>query len=53
VEAYHFATGDWPREIGDLASRGWLPAGALAATDAHPYYYVRRGDAVLVLAPEQ
>jgi len=53
VEAYRFATGDWPREIGDIAALGWLPPGALAATDEHPYYYVRRGDAVLVLAPEQ
>ena len=37
----------------ELAAQGWLPPGALAATDEHPYYYVRRGDAVLVLAPEQ
>ena len=53
VEAYRFATGDWPGELGELQARGWLPPGALAAADEHPYYYVRRGDAVLVLAPEQ
>jgi hypothetical protein len=53
VEAYRFATGDWPRGLGELSARGWLPPGALAATEEHPYYYVRRGDAVLVLAPEQ
>jgi len=53
VEAYRFATGDWPGELGELEARGWLPPGALAAADEHPYYYVRRGDAVLVLAPEQ
>jgi hypothetical protein len=53
VEAYRFATGDWPRDLGELQARGWLPPGALAAADEHPYYYVRRGDAVLVLAPEQ
>lgn len=53
VEAYRFASGDWPRGLDDLAARGWLPAGALAASDPHPYYYVRRGNAVLVLAPEQ
>ncbi len=53
VEAYRFATGDWPRDLGELEARGWLPPGALAAADEHPYYYVRRGDAVLVLAPEQ
>jgi hypothetical protein len=53
VEAYRFATGDWPGGLGDLQARGWLPPGALAVADEHPYYYVRRGDAVLVLAPEQ
>jgi hypothetical protein len=53
VEAYRFATGDWPGDLGELQARGWLPPGALAVADEHPYYYVRRGDAVLVLAPEQ
>jgi hypothetical protein len=53
VEAYRFATGEWPGELGELQARGWLPSGALAAADEHPYYYARRGDAVLVLAPEQ
>jgi hypothetical protein len=53
VEAYRFATGDWPRGLGELSARGWLPAGALAATEEQPYYYVRRGDTVLLLAPEQ
>jgi hypothetical protein len=53
AEAYRFATGDWPRGPEELAAQGWLPPGALAATDEHPYYYVRRGDGVLVLAPEQ
>jgi hypothetical protein len=53
VEAYRFATGDWPGELEELQARGWLPPGALAVADEHPYYYVRRGDAVLVLAPEQ
>jgi hypothetical protein len=53
VEAYRFATGDWPRELEELQARGWLPPGALAAAGEHPYYYVRRGDAALVLAPEQ
>jgi hypothetical protein len=53
VEAYRFANGDWPAELGELEERGWLPPGALAAAGEHPYYYARRGDAVLVLAPEQ
>ena len=53
VEAYRFATGDWPGDLGELQARGWLPSGTLAAADEHPYYYARRGDAVLVLAPEQ
>jgi hypothetical protein len=53
AHAYRFATGDWPEGPGELAERGWLPAGALAGTEAHPYYYVRCGDGVLVLAPEQ
>ena len=53
VEAYRFATGDWPGDLEELQTRGWLPSGALAAADEHPYYYARRGDRVLVLAPEQ
>jgi hypothetical protein len=53
VEAYRFATGDWPRELEELQAEGWLPTGVLAASDEHPYYYVRRGDGALVLAPEQ
>jgi len=53
VEAYRFAVGDWPRELGEIEARGWLPPGALAAADERPYYYVRRGDDVLLLAPEQ
>jgi len=53
VEAYRFAYGEWPRGLDDVAARGWLPAGALAATEPHAYYYARRGDAALVLAPEQ
>jgi hypothetical protein len=53
VEAYRFASGNYPRELDELAERGWLSADALAAADRHPYYYVRRGDAVLVLAPEE
>jgi hypothetical protein len=53
AQAYRFATGEWPEGPGELAERGWLPAGALAGTEEHPYYYVRRGDGVLVLAPEQ
>ena len=53
VDAYRFASGDWPRGLGELSARGWLPPGALAAIEEQPYYYVRRGDAVLVLAPQQ
>jgi len=53
VEAYRFAVGDWPRELGEIEARGWLPPGALAAAAERPYYYVRRGADVLLLAPEQ
>jgi hypothetical protein len=53
VEAYRFAAGDWPGELRDIEARGWLPPGTLAATEERPYYYVRRGDSVLLLAPEQ
>jgi hypothetical protein len=53
VEAYRFATGEWPRGLGELVDHGWLSPHTLAAREQHPYYYVRRGDAALVLAPEQ
>jgi hypothetical protein len=53
VEAYRYASGDWPRGLGELSARGWFPPGALAVTEEQPYYYARRGDTVLLLAPEQ
>jgi hypothetical protein len=44
LEAVRFQTGAWPAS---------LDAGAMAAPGGRPYYYARRGDGALVLAPER
>lgn len=53
VEAHRFAEGRFPEQLQTLVQRGYLPASAL--TDAHgrPYYYARRGDEFVLLAPER
>lgn len=52
AEAYRFATGAWPRDLAELARRGWVSQRALASRTAGPYYYVHREEGPIVLAPE-
>ena len=52
LETYRFITGAWPEELSELADRGLLEPGALTPANGHPYYYARRGEEVLLLAPE-
>ena len=51
LEAHRLLTGSWPRELRQLAEAGWLPEAALTGPEGHPYYYERRGDAYVLLAP--
>ncbi len=53
LEAYRFAVGRWPAELEDLVTRGYLDADALTGAHGRPYYYARRGDDVVLLAPER
>ena len=52
VEAYRFARGEWPGRLKQLSERGFLPPEALASDEGRPYYYARRGDEAILLAPE-
>jgi hypothetical protein len=51
VEAYRLVTGHWPRDLDELARRGWVPPSALTGPEGRPYYYARRGGAYVLLAP--
>jgi hypothetical protein len=52
IDAHRFAFGRWPHSLQELVDRKWLEPSALTAGSGHPYYYVRRGDGYVVLAPE-
>jgi hypothetical protein len=52
LETYRFITGAWPEDLSQLADRGLLEASALTPANGHPYYYARRGEEALLLAPE-
>lgn len=56
LEAHRFARNRWPSDLPGLASlaeeRPLLPA-PLAAPPRHPYYYARRGDSFVLLAPSR
>src|SRR5262245_36182881 len=54
VDAYRYARGEWPEGLTDLRrffheARRTVP---LAPLDAREYYFARRGDSFVVLAPE-
>ncbi len=51
VEVHRHASGAWPRDLGELAARGWIEAEALAGGESGPYHYVNRDDGAFVLAP--
>ena len=52
LEAYRFERGRWPDRLDDLVASGYLEAGALTPAEGRPYYYARRGDDAVLLAPE-
>jgi hypothetical protein len=51
VEAWRFAEGRWPSDLGEVATSALLPDGALATSPSRPYYYFERDEGVLLLAP--
>jgi hypothetical protein len=53
LEAFELREGRWPERLRELAERGLLPPQELAAPGGAPYYYARRSDGALLLAPER
>jgi len=53
VESHRFAVGSWPRSLDQLVTGPLLADSALAGVEARPYYYVKREDGVILLAPER
>jgi hypothetical protein len=52
LDAFRFAEGRWPRDLGELEASGILPP-PLATGAARPYYYSQRDGKALLLAPER
>jgi hypothetical protein len=53
LDAHRFTHGRWPDRLADLGSDGTLPGDALASAEGRPYYYVKREDGAVLLAPER
>ncbi len=51
LETYRYSQGRWPVDLSELERRGMLESGALATPEGRPYYYSRRADGPLLLAP--
>lgn len=51
LEAYHYLWGEWPSELADLERSGLADIRALTASSVEPYYYARREERILLLAP--
>jgi hypothetical protein len=49
LDAAHFDSGEWPRSLEAVAGT----AAAMAGSEAAPYYYARRDDGAVLLAPER
>ena len=53
VEAQHLLSGAWPTDLSEPDRTGLLDADALTSSDADAYYYARRGNGIVLLAPER
>jgi hypothetical protein len=51
LEAQHLLSGSWPTDLSGPDRTGLLEADALTQSDA--YYYARRGNGIVLLAPER
>ena len=51
LEAQHLLTGAWPERLDAPEPTGLLEGESLAPDGAAPYYYERRGDGIILLAP--
>ena len=53
LEAQRLLSGRWPADLAGPDPTGLLGAGSLTPEGAAPYYYVKRGRDVVLLAPER
>jgi len=53
VQAHRFVEGHFPERLQALVQAGYLPVSALTDARGRPYYYARRGDEFVLLAPER
>jgi hypothetical protein len=53
LDAFRFAEGRWPERLEELVASGYAPADALADARGRPYYYSRKDDGFVLLAPER
>jgi len=53
LEGHRFAEGRLPERLAALAQKGYVPVAALTDEHGRPYYYARRGDEFVLLAPER
>jgi hypothetical protein len=53
LEAYRLGSGRWPDRLFELSDQGILPPEQLASEEGRPYYYAKRADGAVLLAPER
>ncbi len=53
VEAQYLLSGSWPADLTGRDRTGLLGGDALTPEGAAPYYYARRGDGIVLLAPPE
>lgn len=53
LEAHFFLVGEWPASLDALATKDLLDDPSLVSKEGADYYYVRRPDGILLLAPER
>ena len=53
LEVYRFTEGRWPGALTALSERGILPGEELATGSGRLYYYARRSDGPVLLAPHR
>jgi hypothetical protein len=52
IDAHRWATGRYPEGLLELVEGGFVAPSALTGPEGRPYYYARRGDGYVLLAPE-
>jgi hypothetical protein len=53
LEAQHLLTGEWPADLESADESGLNPGDALTGAHGDAYYYARRGNGIVLLAPER